>query len=670
MALALLERDAAETGLRFRYDVGKNRFFRYVIGKGRQRRRDGLEIIEEAAFESELVGPVPPEQMGRGALTIDTDKISRDNRLVQLWSFRSANGAGPAVSAIIDTGLMTTSDEELPAITFSEVRVMPATRARALDTVPFRYREAPQFSNAMFLDAIGGLLSGLVPQIGPLIGSLLGGGAAAPAPAPAGTAAPAVGGAPAAPGLGGPLGELLKQIANPDTLKHITDLIKGLQGAASGSSQAKSLAMSAIPSGPLPRCRDQYSQAQFEPMTIIAGLTQLAPLLSKVLTPETIGAVLDAPNKHIGTIINGVLDFAKLGIQDAEKFREHLRALNPGVEDPGFNQLIATVTQGLSVAPEPLNYARVGSVSLEFVHGGTVTLGGRNRVVYKHGSALAFPLNVQTPQTIRQGTVQLEIKDARTLAVHHQSRYRVEQVSSGPMLTVPTVTETESARMTANRDYIVCATLVWKNKEGQARGTSMQQEITLAGEYTYDRIDESSELIPLDDAERFRDYWHRIWEGTMEDGVKRIELDAKYYFILAPGRHNHARIETRSNLTAEEKRLGGRLKSGMELSPAGLNQLLTELDPMATPLDDGQMLALTAPEFAERFQQAARYRAVLRGRSGDHASLWVYPEFKIQVITLQQATQTDEHGQVLELQPAEVRFPIPALLHFIGVRSE
>jgi hypothetical protein len=657
MALALLERDAAETGLRFRFDIGKNRYFRYVIGKGKRRRPDGLELIEEPSFESELEGPIAPEQMGRGSIKLDATRVDRDNRLVQLWSFRAPNGIGPAVSTIVDTAMIQ-EYEELPALTFSEVRPMPVT-ARPLDTVPFKYREVRPLSNAMFLDILGNLLQGVLPKVTPLIGSLFGGGAAPAAP---GTAAPG-----ATPSHSDPLGELLKTISSPETIKQVMELIKGIQNAGMEQSKGKSLALA---KGPLPRCRDQYSIAQIEPMTIIAGLTQLAPLLQKVLSPETIKAVLDAPNKHIGTIINGALDFAKLGIQDAEKFREHLRALNPGVDDPAFTALVAGMSKGLSSGPAPLNYARVSSVTLEFVQGGTVSLGGRNRVVYKHGSRLAFPLSVHTPQTIRQGTLQLEIKDAKTLTVHHHSRYRVEQVSAGPLLTVPSVSEADVTRMAANRDYIVCATLTWKNKDGRARGTSMQQEITLAGEYTFDRIDESSELIPLNDPERYRDYWHRIWEGTFDGDIRKINLEARYYFVLAPERHNHARIETRASLTADGKKLGGKLKSGLELSPAALNRLLTDLDGTATPLEDAQVAALTGPDFAERFQQSARYQAQMRGRWGDHASLWVYPEFKIQHITLQQATNVDEHGQVLELQPYEVRFPVPALLHFIGVRSE
>jgi hypothetical protein len=665
VALALLETEWADTGTRFRFDIGKNRYYRYVVGSGRRRRSDGLEVIAEPVFESPVVGPLPPEQRGRGSLTIDISKADRENRLVQLWSFRTPEGAGPAVSTIHDFGLVQSDDAVMRPIAFAKVRTMPATAAR-LNTVPMRYREV-QYSNAMFLDALGKVLTGILPQVGNLLGGLIGGGGA---PAPAGAGA-----APAGVANAGPIAELIKTVSNPDTIKQVLELIKQIQGATSGTAPAgtapaktQSLARS-LSSGPLPRCRDEYSHAQFEPMTIIAGLTQLAPMLEKVLSPETVKAVLDAPTKHVATIMNGVLDFAKLGVQDAQKFREHLERLNPGTEDPGFNQLIAHLTQGMSAAPAPLQYARVSSVRLGFVQNPAVHLLGRDRIVYRQG-ALAFPLTVETPQTIPQATLQLEIKDAKTLAVHHRARYRVEQVSSGALLTTPGVSENEALRLIPNRAYLVCVELVWKNKQGDKRGTSIQQEVTLVGACTFDRIDESSELMPLDDPDRFRDYWHRIWEGAFESGIKRIELDAKYYYVLAAQRHNHARIETRSNLTADDRNLGGKLKAGMELSPEGLNRLLQDLDPVATPLAEDELAALTAPEFVSRFQQAARYRGLMRGRDGDHASLWVYPEFKIQHLTLQQVAAADEHGQVLELQPHQVRFPIPALLHFVGVRSE
>jgi hypothetical protein len=689
MALALLTAESGSTE-RFRAELGTNRFYQYVVGSRRQRRADGVEVVAAPEHTSSLYGPVPPERLGTANFTVDPSLFSRERRFLQLWSFRSPDRAGPAVSDIVTVAAPLAAadvghDTELPSISFSRSGTM-TTQDPATATAPLRYREAP-LSNAMFLDALGGVLNGILPHLGGLLGGISGGITAAG------------GGAGAAP-----LAEVGRVIANPDVLRQLMQLLTQVNAARSPTPAATPAAPAAVPAAapaavpapaggaaaaqalsrrravpapalsrravePLPRCQPAYSEAMVAP-ALLAALPALMPLLQQVLNPQTVQAVLNAPNQHMGTVINGVLDMARIGAEDHQRLREHLERLNPGVDDPALDRLMMSMIQSLDAGPEPLQFTRTSAVRLAFEQAPPIMLGGRECMAYRHGDELAFPLTVDTPRPIRHAVLQLEVKDARTLAVHHHSRHRLEQVTSGRMLTVPTVPAAAAGRLPAHRDYIVCVSLAWKTKQGQTRGTSLQQEITLLGEYTYDRLDEASELIPLADPDRFRDYWHRIHVHEFESGMKRIDFDVRYYLVLAPQRHSHARLETHVRAEVADRRTRGQLRAGIELAPAALNRLLVELEPGAQPLAAAELDALLAPAFAERFNQAARYRAQLRGRDGDRGVLWVYPEFKVQRITLQQAAEVNGHGQVLRTAPHDVRFPMPALLHFLGARSQ
>jgi hypothetical protein len=314
-------------------------------------------------------------------------------------------------------------------------------------------------------------------------------------------------------------------------------------------------------------------------------------------------------------------------------------------------------------------YKRVTSVKLKLPSLVTTELFGRTVTPYQGTHVLAFPITVDTPQGIGKSIVDLVLKRADTLEIVHHSRIRLDAVASGPLPAVPQIDASEVRALEPNSEYVAIVTLVWKNKQGQKRGTSIQQQIMLVGDYVFDRIEESSELIPLADPDRFRAYWHKIWQGRFSDQVKRYEFAIKYYYVLKKGANENARLESLSRIEREDRRGVGKLKSGMELSPASLNQLIPLLKPDVQPLSEAELLPLTGGDFAERFNQCARYQGKLRGRVGDAAALWIYPEVKLQTVMLRRVTEVNADGNVTAFAEHPVVFPVPAIVHFIGVRS-
>ncbi len=592
------------------------------------------------------------------------------------------------------------------AHTYSNARAMP------VDAAPLRWRER-DLSQGMFLQGLLAALPSLLPNLAPMIGNVLTstapaignivGGLLPGLPGMGGAAGGGAAGAGAAAGGNPQLAQLIEQLLKglgqsaretltPDTINKITAAVSGA-GAGAAPAAAKSMALGSLgvrvarrtptayarsraanvrarrsPASAMQYAQAQdYSQAMIAP-ALLAALPALMPLLQQVLSPQNIQTVVDAPQKMTGQVINGILDFAKLGMQATEAEREHLRKLNPGVDDPALNQLLMSMSQGLAAA-QRLNYRRVSSVKLSFDNAQSQVLFGRSRVLYRKDQALQFPLSVNTPQTITKARVVLQIKHPDTLAVLIEDGEDVGELSSGPIPLVPRIDESQIARLEPNQDYIVVATLMWKTKKGTQVGTSMQQRITLIGEYSFDRVEESGEPIAASDFEQYRDLWHKVWEGDFGGaGAHSARLDCRYYLVLNAKRTNNARLDTHVESGGDDK-LGGKLKAGMEYSPYVLNHLLMRLDSNAQQLSDAELEALSGGDFVERFNQAAQFSGKLKGRKGERGALWVYPEFKIQTLVLTRAEEVDENGNVRALNETRVKFPMPVMMHFVGVKG-
>ena len=86
--------------------------------------------------------------------------------------------------------------------------------------------------------------------------------------------------------------------------------------------------------------------------------------------------------------------------------------------------------------------------------------------------------------------------------------------------------------------------------------------------------------------------------------------------------------------------------------------------------DAEQLRAIRSADFRRRFGQAADAHVTLRGRAGQRAALWVYPEVRLQRVILKRAREVDPNGQITAYDETAVVFPMPALAHVIGTRTE
>lgn len=709
----------------FKVDIGTNRFYSYTIGDKEVLSNKGLKRIQNPHFTSQLIGALPKSNLGRTVLEIPGDRFDNKNRYIQVTSFRTEKRIGPAISEIISIIPISNNQNNqnklsLPAISFS-------MENQSLETVPFSYREAKPISSAMFIGALKTLIpkvlpavkqalpavAGALPTALPMLGNLVG--------AIAGNNNTNEDGSESQPGG---IAQIIQAASNPETAQLIASLLQQVEskipapnvlptvtaqpvGAMVGTAKPTPIpANSQLRRKPKPalvrqprqntrqntkrrmsRGKDistsmfvesRLSQEMAASAALLSALPALMPLLEKVLTPETINSLMEnmPANKLMGAVTDGLKQVGGM-IQESEKRTlDHLEKMMPTHTDSReVNDLFLNLSLGLAKTTSNLNYQRVEAVKLEFSDVASHYLQGRSRILYRSDRDLSFPLQVETPRGIKKGFIQLLVKNPVTLEVLIERRFPVENVTSGSLEIVPKITAEQLKILTKNEDYLVCATLVWQGKSKQTKakiklGSNMTQLITLIDEYYFDSIQDTAEIVPLNNVDKFRSYWHKIWQGSFSKSLRRITFDCKYYYTLEPERKNHARMETLVKIDETKgKREQGKLKTGLICSPYILNQLLGNISDYS-PLQETQLTALLSSEFKQNFHYAARTQVEFKGDVGDTVALWIYPEMKIQQIKLKKAETVNENGHILDLSEQIVHFPMPGMVHFIGTSTD
>lgn len=322
-------------------DIGTNEWYEYRIGKSRRKHR-GLEFADEVQHQSSLIkAPVTDPASFQTSFLFDVSAslFDRDSRFIQLFSYKDRDKLSPAISevlAIVPSVTDFNDDFKLPKMMSWQqepTNVQSQAQSAEVRNTPMRVREN-RVSEAMFFNALLGALPGLLTNALPMLGKIL--------PAP-GNAAPEV--TKIADVAGKLLPELTKIIPtdvkpgaegaqqvlkniSPKTIKAILEVIQAQMGTKTNGTNGHSIAKS-----------NGYAAAKtikaysHDFAINPAVLMQLAPLLEKVLSPETIKAIGDNPVKLFKAVSDSALKFQKMEL-------DHLEKINPGVDDPGFDQVV------------------------------------------------------------------------------------------------------------------------------------------------------------------------------------------------------------------------------------------------------------------------------------------------------------------------------------------
>ncbi len=288
--------------LQVKADIGTNQYYRYLIG-ARKRRFRGIDILEEISYQSPLMAASHPSQrllMAEFILRIPREQINRDTKFLQLLSYKTRDKRGQALSEIIRITSAPLPSGNRP-FSLSIVEEKNSMNNIPVKYKPCHYREK-EVSETMFLGPLLNALPNVLRVAGPIVSNLLGS---------AGGASPSASGGTTTANAG----------TSNDVLQAILQLLNNL-GSQAPATNTTTAAAQSLPSS----------------MTVNpATLLQLAPLLEKVASPETISAIGDQPVKLFKAIGDAVL---KMDQQEMQ----HLEKLNPGVDDPTIMPILASMS--------------------------------------------------------------------------------------------------------------------------------------------------------------------------------------------------------------------------------------------------------------------------------------------------------------------------------------
>jgi hypothetical protein len=691
MALAYLDyQRSANDRHYFVADIGTNAFFQIKIGK-QKRRYQGLELIDEEVF----VSPILELKQARHALnsrfTLPVPQALFQDRasFIQLFSYRTPNQVGPALSAVLRVNQPTADlSDFLPNLALSNTKA--AVEPYHVRNKAFTYQE-PGISESMFWGQLLNALPGIVEKAVPVISRLVGGGRSS-------------GGGSSAGGASSSTNELVNAIAQ--LIQNLT----GNQGDGTASSPATG-GGSASAGGDTATAEAPAAAASVS----YYGLSQsLAQVACRTISPDTLDIIQDQP-QQLGKVVNDSLlrlggkprahyqyaeaqvawapiiaavaplvkDILQMGGQDQADQRRHLERLVELLNDPSLTALMAA----MSTEPAGRAFTPDDRIYIDTNHLPKISLQQKERVVYRHGQALTIPFQLATDhphppaRPIPRLIVEVTIQDPDTMAVLWQKDFRLKDVFLNSPITTVSILPEESVNLPVNQDLKVEITALWRGKnQGKVYGTVKNQFITLVKAAIFDRIGEKvGASIPLNDIVQHRTFWHKVWQGGYTDSRRwNIDFDAKYYYALELTEKEPARLETRIKIlednaqagqnVPDRRRVRAKLKAGMELTLEILNQLLPEQGYPALSADE--LEGLKSAGFQTYLNQTARAHLEFRGRSGDTGTLWVYPELDIHQIQVLRVSQTNEHGQVLGVDQQTLHFPRPSLIHFIGTQSE
>ena len=730
MALALLTFEGCdETTCRFRADIGTNHLYRYVIGRQKSLRQS-LEQVDEVSYESPMAeapaaNPLRPEF----ELLIPAAQFTGDDgrwaRFVQLHSYADEAGRAEALSDVltVETLFQLPNVPRLPLHPQSLTAMQTPCGCQQTATYPARsvaatylppsyaagsgyvspthdgvrqvacsYRAAP-VSRAMFWEALLEAAKLLVPAVMGAVGA--GSTGAAPseqtilqtitqilnALAPATPATPAVIPAAATPVVP----------AAPAVPAATTPAVAAVRAASLAATQVRrvragqpvvsSYGMPVLPSGRVqtttrPERPARYGSAMFIDGGVLTG-PLLASLLGPVLqqAPQLLQTVLDSPLKLFNAITA-----RKLGQQQLEQ--NYLTGLLATISQRDLmNQLAASGL--LTPPPTPalsMSAAPSRSLTVSFALQNPLTVAGKPRFVFVANQIVTLTLNLTAtgavPAVFPKLIVQLQLKDSRSLQVLVEKRYQLKDVPTNGLLPLSLLPD-ELEAVPRNEDVLVEASLVWQTQNGTRRvGTYSNQFIYLADGFVLDRVGaELAAPIPLNNATTHRVFWHKIWEGGGDGRRWELALTSKYLYLYAPNADTNGRMETKLQLTdeatndADRLTLAGKLKTGLEVSPVLLNELLPTLGAYPS-LSAGQLAALRTDDLDATMNQEATTRLELKGKRDERGVVWVYPEIVVHTVTLARLTNIDANGQATQTQPETVAFPRISSAHFVGAKTE
>ncbi len=675
MALAVLNYNGSNSGHHeFSADIGLNSFFRVVIGDHSTYRSYGVSMLGNRSFSSRLFGPISASKFGRVNFTIPASLFNRDHSYIQLISYKNQNEIGMAISNIERIlPLMPTND--LPSIQFSQSTM---EINKNILSIPFQYEEQ-NLSHPFFFKKLFEALPKVLPAVGNLLST--------------------VGNSSEQNGEQNLGKQLIALMSDPEKLKQVLELIKGTapvevsSGEAVGVSDAQSIST------------NNLSSAQMDPMTIMTVISTVVDGLEKLgkigqqinkdeldtlvklnpgvkdddvqgllnqmsVTDYSTGMNMNPMDimQLIGKITDGLEKLGKIGQQINKDELDTLIKLNPGVKDDDVQGLLNQM--GISKRNLPIiKFKKSAIVRIKLNEITPIVLNGKNKVLFVSGRDFRLPIEIKSPKPIPSGIIQVVFasKDSEDVLINFKQRHNGSNGQSEIQTVI--IPEYITDDLVPGEEYTIFIQYLWKGKQDKKYGASLSFDCQIASSVIFNGIKSKLNTFPLNDIDIHRSFWHKVWQSDFTDDVVRFEFELKYYYSIESDRLENAQMETIEMLDHERPRkMKGKMKSGLVLSPSVLNQLSVTIG--GDHLTNDEQTALFSKSFIDAQNKAIRSSANYKGRSGEMAALWVYPEVALTEIELLRVDQISQNGVVQSFSKEVKKIPLIESAHIIGVQSD
>jgi hypothetical protein len=722
MALAILKFLTIEKNrAKFRIDTGTNKFYYLKIGKTVSE-RGGITWVDS------ITEKTPIEENDKSNTLINTakeisvrgDLFNREDCYVQLFSFKNKEGKSPAFSKVIKvraTPDIDTGSTDIYSLSTSiNSNRMAENILNPHRNIPHRvshskYSKQSSAENIL-LDIVRlagpivmGILSGIngskqdtahavtgnnqIPQIGmfnTLLQALLNGMQNTNTPAPAA----------AAKSLSLSFTNQ-NRFLNPRVQQLSRPMVFGIDDALLASVAAPLLANLA---GPLLQMLPQLINAENQHklqegqqenkfITDILAESNRDMLLQQFLDNQTASGGSNGAGGGID--MNKLMQLLQQAPQQTPQANQVTSPVKPTVA-PAPPVVAPPVTPQVATAKSIRNgnFATMLStnVLLSFEAKRGISINGKDQIVYNKKSdiKLAVKLNVTgnvPDRALNKAIIKFCFKDGR-----HQTAFekifKQKDIMPNSVL-VFDFAAGELSHLPPNSPVYVYAEMRWlssRDIEMKALGTT---EIIFAeGYFLKEQGKQSGEEKELTDMKAYRSFWNKVWESPVLDGTGKqddsltkynweLGADMKYSVTLSADHDSNGLMETKM-LQVENgeesltEKINGRMKAGIELSLSELNKMISLWDNQS-PLNDEQLAALKTPPVISGNASEFIYNIKLKGRSKERGMVWVVPILKLHNFVLNKVKNTNEAGQVTEVEEETILFPLPVSARILGLKT-
>jgi hypothetical protein len=344
--------------------------------------------------------------------------------------------------------------------------------------------------------------------------------------------------------------------------------------------------------------------------------------------------------------------------------------------------MLQKIDEAKQTVHQTISFKHDGRFTLDITGAKTIEINNIKKVVYVAEKGIRFAVTIQSLKkdivTIPQCIVQVQIKDGDEKNIMADKKFRLSNLQTGVVNDSLFFEPDELKELPVNTDLLVCFTLAWKDKRMQIKGTRKCHSIMITKEYLFNGLSTVIKPgIPLNNITEHRDFWHKIWESKNPDDRKKTKIDCKYYMQYEAGASKNSQIQTKTLLkkgkeVSESEYEANddfvKIKSGLQLSPVTLNNLITKISKYPA-LNENQLNAIKDSSAKKLIDSAGIGHVEFKSRRGETCMLWVYPEVDLVEISFKKPNAINPYGNVLDLTEEKAVFIKPASLHFIGTKN-